>query len=582
MRFTAAVIAALFTASLPLSGCFGKKGEEEAAASSTGGGESCKTLTGSAWVPDVTGAGDANHDDAGVTVYPITKVSGSAQMIGLNQAYSDPTHVVTVSIAMPDDLLEAGSLSLVAEVSGVDAALTAEGLYVYPSLISLHDGTNELVKITGCSGAGFYTASSACSASSSVTRIATCGPDAGSAYLGDTMVERRGKWQQQQNILSEEQMSVNSFPTCSWSNTSGVGSALTCPFTSTFFSGGRLRSGVTYTAKYVMLTNSYVCPNGTGLFEGNPNATLTVSVVRKKDGNAGAGSKGALDLNVVLVGTKNIEDSRTDKGKANLNALFTHVYNHYFTNNQSSTGVKLGRINVYEWTCENGGDAYADVEIELTGEMFRTGSALLPSSTEARALNVFLVSTIPYGGLGTILGKAGGIPGSMINGTTMSGAVFSTFNSLASYNPACPSSGTCPPGSQEYDFVDMASTVSHEMGHFLGLNHPTESSGGSSAQGHDKVPDTPVVYGTQTIGGSSYVTHTSARQDAIYPAGERCGLLCTGYNGTGVFCPAVAECQFNHVMWWTAKNFQTVGGNGDGNIFSTNSGTIINYSPYVQ
>ncbi|MEK6706715.1 MAG: hypothetical protein AABZ06_13100, partial [Bdellovibrionota bacterium] len=65
--------------------------------------------------------------------------------------------------------------------------------------------------------------------------------------------------------------------------------------------------------------------------------------------------------------------------------------------------------------------------------------------------------------------------------------------------------------------------------------------------------------------------------------GLKCSEVCTDYNSTeGVFCDTKAECQFNHLMWWTSKNFKEGNGTGDGNIFSTQSGLILNYNPFVQ
>ncbi len=520
---------------------------------------SCDALAGTSWVPSISGVSVANHDDSSVTV---TKdiYTGSGLLTGLGQSYSaNSSHVITISgIDVSTDLLLGGSATLVAQTTGFPSSLS-DG--AYPVLISLNDGVNELVNVSGCTS-GFYT----CLSGNCNTPKVGCGPDpngtGGSAFLGATAAERRSFWDQGQRIGTNDFLSVNTFPTCNWS--SGTPS---CSFNSSpgsFFAGsGKLRSGsgVTYTAKYVLLTSSYSSVGDSF------SAGIKLTVVRKKDGNQGA-TNGATDLNVILVGTKNITQSRTDKGKQNLDALFTHVYNHYFTQNSSTTGIKLGKINVIEWDCTNGGDSYATVDLSKAGQMFSTGSALLPSSTETKALNIFLVSSITYSGSGTILGLSGGIPGAMINGTSSSGLVFSSLNKLGTYNPSCSSSGTCTISSQEPAFIDMGSTISHEMGHFMGLNHLSERDGST----HDKVPDTPQC--TTLSGG--HLTISSCRSESS------CNNVCSSSQyASGPYCSDKTECQFNHVMWWTSKNYNS-SGQGDGNIFSTNSSSIINYSPYVQ
>ena len=147
----------------------------------------------------------------------------------------------------------------------------------------------------------------------------------------------------------------------------------------------------------------------------------------------------------------------------------------------------------------------------------------------------------------------------------------------------------------------MGSTIAHELGHYFGLNHPTESDAGT----HDVVYDTPRCSETQRINGTDYITIDSCRSvsaspargtanPAFFPTGVKCGTACdsavTAAQGVassysqslGRYCPAVQECQFNHVMWWTSKNFNSANGDGDGNIFSTDSGKIIKYNSFIQ
>jgi len=122
----------------------------------------------------------------------------------------------------------------------------------------------------------------------------------------------------------------------------------------------------------------------------------------------------------------------------------------------------------------------------------------------------------------------------------------------------------------------MGSTISHEIGHYLGLNHLTESSGSS----HDAIPDTPQCI-SENISGTNYVTQNSCLSSSS------CSTPCTAeangsYNGITRFCPNTSACQFNHVMWWTTKSFSETTGVGDGNIFSADSSNILLSNPFIN
>jgi len=491
----------------------------------------------SSWVPNVAGVDNSNHDsNVAVTNETLT---GTAPVTGLAQ--SGGGRELTFTFNIPN-VGNKGSVSLVAETTSFPSGLIGSA---DPVLTSLNDGTNELINLSAsCVGSGFYTCpGGSCSINTN------CSVGAPSAYSDISHFLSH-------QINSFTYLSTNTFPTCNW----GSGSPA-CSFNSTFFDNGKLRAG-TYTAKYILLSSNYSAVNV------GYTASMKLTVVKKVDPAAATG--GAFDLNVILVGANNINASRTAKGQQNLDALFTHVKNQY--DQSGALGIKIGKINVVEWDCAHGGDAYANVDISQLGSMFHDASAVLPSGTEGKALNIFLVSTVPYTQLnGTILGVAGGIPGPMINGTGASGLVFSSFDLLDKYNPNC--GVTCTQSQQESRFINMGGTIAHEMGHYMGLNHPSESSGTR----HDYVPDTP----TCTTKAGGYITINSCQSEfAGIP--NTCKTDCPNYSHAGsIYCPAVTTCQFNHIMWWTDKNYDT-NGNGDGAIFSTNSGAILNYSPYVR
>jgi hypothetical protein len=570
-------------------------------------------VTGAKWVPTVPGASSTNHD-AGVTE-TVTVSNHTGPITGLDQAVKD-SQLISVTIDMTDDLGSSGSLTLQARGTSMPAGLIGSAA---PFLISLSDGTNEYVNLsrgttaTDCNGSvssghpqgtGIYD----CSGSGGCVTNAACKPKWPSAFT------TRDQWEQHQLLNSGSGFpSVNTFPTCNWSTALGnvpgadapsdfpkcAFSESTTPAASTgstgvtpWLVGGKLKTGM-YTAKFALIATRYAALGSsyTGGFE--------LTVVKKK---TGATLTGAVDLNVVLVGTTNVNASRTVKGQQNLDTLFGKVAEYY---NQAGTGIKLGTVTAYEWPCETGGDAYAAVGTAGLGDMFTTGAGLYPGTT-GKALNIFLTSTITNDvsslGAGVIIdGYSGGINGPVTNGTSASGLVFATFDRMGEnapckqsnksdcvYNPNCPSgAATCAVTEQEEPFWNMETTVTHEMGHYLGLNHPNESDG--TVQ--DALYDTPTC--TTVSGTAGIITINSCLHEAtnqkfspVASPSHSCVGLCTPYNSaTGIYCETIQECSFNHIMWYTSKNFTDSGaskGLGDGNLFSPETGVLLNYSPFVQ
>jgi hypothetical protein len=323
---------------------------------------------------------------------------------------------------------------------------------------------------------------------------------------------------------------------------------------------------VNYTAKYIVLANSYKSLNGY-------TADVELTVVKKTDQNAG----GAVDLNVILVGTSNVQASRTAQGQRNLNTLFSKVYEYY---NQAGTDVKLGAVNAIEFPCDQCGDYYAKMPITDLSYLYLNTASLIPASTQGKAVNLYTVNTLPTSdssGL-TILGMAGGLGGSVSLASPIGGVSFSSFEKLGTYNPTC-STDPCPATTMESDFAEFSETIAHELGHYLGLNHPSESEGSV----HDSVDDTPICTATNISG---YISNASCRllDSNVFPStGKTCFDVCSSYNAlAGSFCNAAQECQFNHIMWWREKNWDMAIGDGDGKIFSPHSGGIINYNSYIQ
>lgn len=526
--------------------------------------------SGTSWSPVVSGVSTSYHDATSSLSTTTSAVSGP--VTGYAQA-AGSAQEITTTFSVPSDLGAYGSFVLSASVTNYPAELRGVG---YPHLVYLSDGTNDLINLTragsggDCWQSGYYTSCS----SSGCTRNSSCTLNWPSAYV------TRAQWEDRQ--FAGAYMSVNTFPTCNW----GTGSAPpsnypACAFNSTFFPASptpvRLRSGVTYTAKYVIIDIGDASLSG-------KTATLNLRVTRKTDTTTSLG--GALDLNVVLVGNDNINSSRTTQGQRNLNTLFSSVVNMLA---QTNAVLQVGRIDAYEWPCESGAENYVNVDAGSLGDLFQQGSSLLDPSSSGKAVNIFIVSSIlnNFSGVSsgaTILGVSGAIGGPPLHGTVLSGLAFSSFNLLGTYNPNCTSGTTCTLSTQQRDFVNMSGTIAHELGHYLGLNHPSESGGAS----HDAIYDTPICTAKDNsiTPANTYITINSCLNTDVNsypPTSKTCSVACGAYNsGTGVFCPTALECQFNHIMWYTNKNFKEGTSNGDGNLFSPNSGTILNYSPFVQ
>jgi hypothetical protein len=553
--------------SLTIASC-GKDDESEGSASSQ-----CSGLSGSAWVPKVSGAGSGNHD-ASVSISQ-SVINSTGLITGLSQA-APASREVSVTIDMNQDLGETGSLTLMAQVTNFPSGLVG-GAFAY--LVSLSDGTNEYINLAragaadDCAGKGYYTCSSTqCSVNSA------CKINWPSAY------QNRDSWELHQGYSSSaiDYPSINIFPTCNWTGGSNQSSTSPgCAFNSTFFPAGttRLRYGVNYTAKYVLLSDSYASLNGY-------TADFKVTVVKKT--STASPLRGALDINYILVGNKNIQASRTTKGQRNLNTLTT-AFAQYL--GQSNPNIKLGNVQAIEWPCDTGGDQYANVDVADLGTMFKASSTLVPAGLDTKAMNIFLVSSITDGSSGsdsnlTILGVDGSIGGPAMNGTAVSGLAVSTFDLLDQYNPNCSeSSETCPLTQQEDAFFQLGDTVTHEAGHYLGLQHLSENKGTA----HDPVLDTPVCTATQSYSGVSYLTIQSCLlSDTNIFAGTNstCQANCASYGSysqfSGQFCPNAVACEFNYVMWWTVKNFHEGTGASDGLLFSSQQSQVMNYHPLVQ
>ena len=503
---------------------------------------------------------------------------------------------------------ENGSISLVAETQNYP--LSAGG--AFPILSSFY-----VVPADGSSTVEYVNLTSQCRSQNMwICTGGNCDPNPACTVQAPSGFSGRSDWDQHQ-IPPYGYATTNTFPRCDGTISGWSG----CPG-----SFGRLVSGHYY-AKFLLLSD-------TGGVIAGKTADLKISLVVKKDtlGRNATATNGGMNVNVILVGDHNVNDSHTATGARNLNLLFKEV-NRLFSS-VSGASITINQIKTYEWSDANGGSQYSQIEYSKLGDLFSSGSKGVDSADSTKNMNIFIVSDITYSGANfTILGLSGGILGAPINGTQTSGLAFSSFDKLASYNSVC-SSGSCARELLQNDFLEMAATIVHEMGHFLGLNHPSEKADSLGNQANDQLNDTPIC--VARTGSSSkvldqracYVSDTSVKPSPL--SGGSCAAACnalTGGNGSslsnsylvsspassnidpwtsysnsdmpGKFCPAVPECQHNHIMWYTTKNrhLQNAGGvtctlaeaqaglctwSEDGNLFSVESQAIIQWDPFVR
>ncbi|MBC7396100.1 MAG: hypothetical protein H7333_01540 [Bdellovibrionales bacterium] len=497
-----------------------------------------------------------------------------------------------------------GSMTLVAETQNYPLTGGA-----YPVLTSFYvvsgSGTTEFVNLaSACQTSGMWICSGGyCDPNPS------CKPASGTASSFASRID----WDQHQ-VQPYGYASTNTFPRCD----PGVNSWSNCSVSS---GGGPLVSGHYY-AKFLLLSDS-------GSSVANTKANLKVTLTIKKDYQArdSLSTNGGLNINVILVGDKNVNDTHTVKGARNLNLLFKEVDRLF----ASVSGSKLGinQVKVYEWTDANGGAQYSQVDYANLGVLFEKGSRGVDATDAGKNINVFLVSDVQYSGASfTILGLSGAILGPPVNGTQVSGLAFSSFDKLATYNPSC-NADNCARTLLQNDFLEMSATITHELGHYLGLNHPSEKPDNAGVQDVDQLKDTPTCAGR--LSASTYIldqracfiTDTTVQ---AAPLTGSCQSICnaatspgnylsatkssatidpwTSYSNTDMptkFCAAVQECQFNHVMWYTTKNrrlaltatptstctsVQALAGlctwNEDGNLLSPQSSAILQWDPFVR
>lgn len=177
---------------------------------------------------------------------------------------------------------------------------------------------------------------------------------------------------------------------------------------------------------------------------------------------------GRLDINVFFVGVR-----PTASVRRALSAMLSS-----YEDILGTYDVTMGTVRQFQMVGETG-DTFAILDTEdEAAEMFR-----LSVGAPGPAVDLFLISSSPL-----FLGLAGGIPGAMgAHGTGASGVTLSMDDLMSAFGD---------------DGPQLAVTLAHEIGHFSGLFHSTETDGTS----FEPLTDTPVCDIGHDDNGDGFVT----------------------------------------------------------------------------
>ena len=241
----------------------------------------------------------------------------------------------------------------------------------------------------------------------------------------------------------------------------------------------------------VIVPNTPTVPLGPGawtieLLATKP-TTVSVKVLLKRSPTPSP-TLGTINLNLFFVGVPGLSASSA-QSDANFQAVINVIRTVY-----SQVGVTIGSLSYIDVT-GSAATMYGDLNESDLGALMRLSN--LPGA-QANAASIFFVHTITGGVLQgyTILGESAGLPGVPIPGSPQSGLAVAMSD--------------FPAGQVNIGFV-----CSHELGHWLGLFHTTESGGTT----FDPLPDT-----AQCSAGTYDVNH-----DGIVTATE-----CSGVDGSNL------------------------------------------------
>lgn len=206
-------------------------------------------------------------------------------------------------------------------------------------------------------------------------------------------------------------------------------------------------------------TLSFTSGSWTSYLLGSKVTSVDVSALVKTPSSA-ALTSGTLNANLFFVGVPGLT-AASAPGNANFQTVLSKVNTIY-----AQIGVQLGNLTYIDVTGQDA-IAYTNLADADLGTMMKLSGH--PQASDG-AINLFFVQSIVGGSLGgyIILGESAGIPGVPVRGSSGSGAGVTMADFPANLD-------------------EIAETIAHESGHWLGLFHTTESNG----QSFDPLPDTP-------------------------------------------------------------------------------------------
>lgn len=204
--------------------------------------------------------------------------------------------------------------------------------------------------------------------------------------------------------------------------------------------------------------------------------TIEVYAVRKFDADP---TQGVLALNFFVVGSYLAETTYPSLQITSSTGLNMTIADRIAAI-YKPIGITVAVASITTLADDNGtlsidGSQYNAQLVQAMADLLHKSASGESNDVSANAVSVFFVEgivDISQPNLDTVLGYTPDIPGALIAGTSASGLFVSVYDKLSTLNNA--------------DLNAVSFTTAHELGHYLGLYHPTET----NFVDHDSLGDT--------------------------------------------------------------------------------------------